>query len=80
MAPAETWIFVLMIVDGAVVMYVGPVTAFPSSATGSAAAVAAPAVDIAAAMAIVVTAAATRVRRVRVGFMSHLLFHILKHS
>jgi hypothetical protein len=68
----ETWLLVLMNVDGAVVMYVGPV-AVAAGAT-SEAAVAAAAVDTGAATAIVLRAAATPIRRVRVGFMSNLPF------
>jgi hypothetical protein len=62
----ETWLLVLMKVAGAVVTYLGPtsVAACPPAGT-----VAAPAVDTGAAMAIVLRAAATATRSVRVGFM-----------
>jgi hypothetical protein len=62
---------VLVKVDGALVMNVGPITE-PAGRATAGAAVAAPAVDTGAAIAIALTAAATTKRRVRVVFMSNL--------
>jgi hypothetical protein len=64
---AETWLLVLMKVDGALVMYVAPVTEAAGGSPGPAAA----AVDTGAAMAIALRAAATRTRRARVGFTAN---------
>jgi hypothetical protein len=68
--PEEVWLLLLVNVDGAVVMYVAPVTVACCPATGSAGAVVAAAVDTGAAMAIALRMAATRMRRVRSGFMA----------
>jgi hypothetical protein len=74
--PGDTWLLVLMKVDGALVMYVGPTTVAAGRAT-TGAAVAAPAVATGAAMAIALSAAATPTSRVRVGFMSNLPFNLM---
>lgn len=63
--PGETWLLVLMKVAGALVMNVGPTTVAVGRATAGAA-VAAPAVDTGAAIAIALRAAATPTRRFRV--------------
>jgi hypothetical protein len=68
MSPAETWLLVLVKVDGAVVMYLGPVIVAAGLSTGPAAA----AVDTGAAMAIALRTTATRTRRARVGFLANL--------
>jgi hypothetical protein len=74
--PGETWLLVLTKVDGALVMYRGPMTVAAGRATAGAA-VAAPAVGAGAAIAIALRAAAIPTRRVLVGFMSNLPFNLL---
>jgi hypothetical protein len=72
----ETWLLVLMKVDGALVMYRGPMTVAAGGATAGAVVVA-PAVDAGAAIAMALRAAAIPARRVLVGFMSILAFDLL---
>src|ERR1700716_2124929 len=88
MSPAETWLLVLMNVAGAVVITAGPITVATCPARGPVTGrvtvgpshAAAPpgtvesalAVDTGMAIAIVVSAAASPIRRIRVGFMSNL--------
>jgi hypothetical protein len=70
----ETWLLLLMKVDGAVVMYVAPVTETAGGSPAAARAdVAAAAVDTGAAIAIALTAAAIGTRRARVNFLANLL-------
>jgi hypothetical protein len=73
LASGETWLLLFTKVDGALVMYVGPMTVVAGwGAVG--AAVAAPAVETGAAIAIALSALATTKRRVRRDFMSNLSF------
>jgi hypothetical protein len=75
LSAVETWLLVLVKVDGAVVMNTGPDTGAATGPTAGAA-VAALALDTGAAIAIALRTAGTHTRRVRVELISSLPFNL----
>jgi hypothetical protein len=73
----EVWLLVLTNVDGALVTYVAPMTVSAGRAVVGAA-VAAPAVETGAAIAMALRTVASPVRRIPVVFMSNLPFHLCR--